>query len=116
MRLHVKWLTFSVRAVRPAEFSELNLPDWGPGFGFFPARSSSSILMVLSGVKSSYNHLLSQKPMGLHKTTNIKVIIDLYHRRVTASAKTFYLNHREFLIGGRVSKLNPQMLSYRFDD
>ena len=46
-------LTLVVKAVRPAAFSEVNLPDCGPGFGRSPLPRAFNSLIVLSGVKSS---------------------------------------------------------------
>lgn len=39
--------------VRPAEFSEVYRPVWGPGCGLSPFASESKSLIVVSGVRSS---------------------------------------------------------------
>jgi len=53
IRPDTKWLTFDVRAVNPAEFSEVCRPDWGPGFGFLPFENASKTAFVVMGVRSS---------------------------------------------------------------
>jgi hypothetical protein len=53
-------LTFVVKVVRPAEFSLVCRPLWGPGLGFSPLAKASRIVLVDSGVKSSYRETLDR--------------------------------------------------------
>lgn len=53
--------TFDVKAVSPAEFSLVCRPLCGPGLGFSPLTNASRILLVVSGVKSSYKKVSERR-------------------------------------------------------
>ena len=106
--------TFSVSAVRPAEFSDVCRPLCGPGLGFSPFLNAASTLRVVSEVRSSYIPVRScQGPSTSTKTdrgTYIEVVANNHHWRITARALTLDLDDSELAILGGLSRLNAAQL------
>ena len=106
--------TFSVSAVRPAEFSDVCRPLCGPGLGFSPFLNAASTLRVVSEVRSSCVPVQScQGPSTSTKTdrgTHIEVVANNHHWRITARALTLDLDDSELAVLGRLARLDTAEL------